>query len=144
MDLSDKGLALLKGKEGCRLVPYPDAGGESICYGHFLRPQDSWMRTNMNQELCEIILKHDCAWAVKAVNSMVLVPLNQNQFDALVDFVYNVGETHFRQSTLLRLLNEGKYREAAEQLPLWIFSNGSAVTALVDRRAAERALFLET
>jgi len=76
------------------------------------------------------------------VNFHVIVPLNQNQFDALVDFVYNLGSGAFLRSTLLKRLNEGKYQEAAGQFGKWVYGGGKVLPGLVDRREAERELFL--
>jgi lysozyme len=68
-------------------------------------------------------------------------PLNQNQWDALVSFVYNVGAGNFISSTMLKLLNQGDYKGAAGEFPKWVHTNGQINPGLVRRRAAERALF---
>lgn len=91
---------------------------------------------------CEQWLLEDCADAEKAVNDLVKVPLTQNQFDALVSFVFNVGRGNLANSTLLRLLNAGDYAGAAEQFPRWNKSKGRILNGLVARRADEKALFL--
>lgn len=83
----------------------------------------------------------DMAWAQSAVLSAVIVPLNQNQFDALVSFTENEGATAFEQSTLLRLLNAGNYSAAAAQFPRWVYQRGQILPGLVTRRQQEAALF---
>lgn len=78
-----------------------------------------------------------------AVNQSVRVPLTQNQFDALVSFVYNVGVAAFKGSTLLRKLNNRDYAGAADEFLRWNKSGGKALGGLTRRRAAEKAMFLK-
>jgi lysozyme len=73
----------------------------------------------------------------------VHVPLTQNQFDALVSFVFNLGVGNFRTSTLLKKLNAGDNDGAAQEFGRWIHAGGKALPGLVRRREAERALFLK-
>lgn len=87
-------------------------------------------------------LREDIAWAEAAVNDLVKVKLNQNQFDALVSFVFNVGTTNFKKSTLLKKLNAGDYNGAAEQFPRWNKQKGKVLNGLVKRRADEMQYFL--
>ena len=77
-----------------------------------------------------------------AVNRYVTVPMEQHQFDALVDFAYNCGSQNLRISTLLKLLNRGDYVGAAAQFGLWVRAEGRVLQGLVTRREAERKLFL--
>lgn len=72
-----------------------------------------------------------------------IVPLSQNQFDALVSLVYNIGETAFSNSTLLKKLNAKDYQGAADQFPRWNKGGGQVLKGLVRRRADERDLFLK-
>ena len=76
-----------------------------------------------------------------AVNTAVVVPINQNQFDALVSLTYNIGIKAFKNSTLLKKLNVGDIRGAAAQFDVWINDGGKVVQGLVNRRAVERKLF---
>lgn len=97
-------------------------------------------------------LDEDCDEAEAAVERYVVVPLNQNQFDALVCFVFNIGvgspaggrfgASGFRGSTMLMRLNAGLYTEAAGQFPRWNKSNGKVLEGLTKRRYKERDLFL--
>ena len=77
-----------------------------------------------------------------AVNKNVKAPINQNQFDALVSFVYNVGANNFAKSTLLKKLNKADYLGAADELLRWNRGGGKVLKGLVLRRDAERSLFL--
>jgi lysozyme len=96
----------------------------------------------VTQAQADAWLEYDLARSAQIVNSLVHVHLNQNQFDALVDFVFNVGAGNFRSSTLLRLLNAGNFAAAADQFSRWTQAAGKTMPGLVKRRAAERALFL--
>jgi lysozyme len=96
----------------------------------------------------QILFNEDTAWAVAAVNKNVKVGLTQNQFDALVSFVFNVGTGNFKSSTLLRKLNIGKYEEASEQFLRWNKQKNKTtgkfevLKGLTRRRADEMHLFL--
>lgn len=78
----------------------------------------------------------------KCINKNVKVPLNQNQFDSLVSFVYNVGCGNFEKSTLLKKLNEEDYIGASDEFVRWNKANGVPLRGLTARRLAERDLFL--
>ncbi len=90
----------------------------------------------------QALFDRDIAWAERAVNTKVKVPLTQNQFDALVSFVFNVGETAFANSTMLRKLNAGDYQGAANEFPRWNKQKGQVLRGLVRRRAEEMEIFL--
>lgn len=77
-----------------------------------------------------------------AVRRYVQVAINQNQFDALVDFAYNAGAKNLLTSTLLKMLNAGDYEGAAGQFTRWVFANGKKLKGLETRRLLERRLFL--
>lgn len=91
----------------------------------------------------ERFLREDVAWAVEAVNRAATVPLTQNQFDALVSFVYNVGAPNFLTSHLLQHLDAGAYAKAADDMLQWDHQDGVVVAGLDVRRHQERAWFLE-
>jgi len=78
-----------------------------------------------------------------AVERLISVPLNQNQFDALVSFTYNCGVGALQRSTLRRVLNQGKYDQVPTQLMRWVYAGGTKYRGLERRRAAEGALFME-
>ncbi len=127
--------------EGLELKAYKDTGGVWTCgYGHTQGVSPSTVCT---KELAESWLRQDTQAAVNAVNNLVKVDLTQNEFNALVDFTFNVGATQFSKSTLLSLLNEGNDKAAAEQFERWKYDNGKVVAGLLRRRYAERDLFLK-
>lgn len=79
----------------------------------------------------------------KLVSAAIIVDINQNQFDALVSFAYNVGITAFRKSTLLRKLNAGRFDDVPAELLRWSYANGHFLGGLRERRKAEGALFIK-
>ena len=135
------GLLLIKSFEGLRLHAYRDAVGIwTIGYGttRGVRPG---MR--ISEVEAEKFLQEDLTRFEQAINEAVQVPINDNQFSALVSFTYNVGSGAFRSSTLLRLLNQRQSVHAvADQLPRWNRAGGRVLAGLTRRRNAERALFL--
>lgn len=147
MDLSTAGLDKLKKEEGFSPVPYRDAQGFSIGYGHYILPHEKDTLKNVTEEQARELLHKDTAIAANAVKRLVKVPLTQNQFDALVSFVYNVGVGAFSKSNLLRQLNSKNYAAAAQQFPVWnkMTTPGGekvVIAALVKRRAHEQELFM--
>ena len=134
------GIDLTRQFEGVKLQAYRDeAGVWTIGYGHTLNVCEGMTCT---PEQADAWLLKDIHWACNVVNSQVKVPLTQNQFDALVDFVFNCGADAFCRSTLLRMLNQGDYSEAANQFERWAFAGGKQLPGLLRRRKAERAKFL--
>jgi lysozyme len=139
MFYSDRGLEKTKEFEGLRLTAYQDSGGVwTIGYGHTGSAKPGMTIT---QEKADELLRLDVHWAVSCVNNAVTVPVNQNQFDALVDFTFNIGCGAFRNSTLLRRLNAKNYAEAAEEFTRWKFVKGVEVAGLLRRREADKKLF---
>lgn len=141
MNVSEKGIDLIKQFEGCRLAAYKCPGGVwTIGYGH--TGIDVSPDLEITQQEAERLLKSDLIIHCNNVEKLVKVPLNQNQFDALVSLEYNIGYGAFKNSTLLKLLNEKKYKEAAEQFERWKYEGGKVLAGLVRRREKEKALFL--
>ncbi|QHJ80202.1 MAG: endolysin/autolysin [Bacteriophage sp.] len=159
MKTSPKGTALLHSFEDLRLRAYPDpqSGGEpwSIGWGNTqyadgrkVRPGDVITKQRADDEFAFDLIEFEAM-----VDKAVTVPLTQGQFDALVSIVYNVGPGNRYKSGILRLksgapstllkkLNAGDYRGAADQFDLWISKGTPAERGLRRRRAAEKALFL--
>lgn len=134
------GLRLLKSFEGLRLEAYQDSVGVwTIGYGTTSGVRPGQVITEAQ---AEAFLKRDLDRFESAVEDLVTVPLNDDQFSALVSFTYNVGEGALSSSTLLRLLNGRDYRGAAEQFLRWNRAGGVELAGLTRRRRAERALFL--
>lgn len=142
--ISDRGIELIKLFEGCKLEAYPDpaTGGEPWTIGvgttGGVKPGDT-----CTLEQAIEWLKDDVEHADRAVTELVEVDLNQNQRDALISFIYNVGEGNFKSSTLLKLLNQGNYHGAAQQFLRWNKAAGKVMKGLTHRRIAEADLFLE-
>jgi len=137
MRLSAAGLDLLKKSEGFRDRIYTDvAGFRTIGFGHRLAPVEAYPES-ITAAQAESILFADLGTAESAVQRLVKVPLSQGQFDALVDFVYNLGAARLASSTLLRYLNAGNYDAAAWQLLAWDHAGTREIAGLKLRREAE-------
>lgn len=136
------GINFIKRWEGFRSQAYRcPAGIWTIGYGHTKTARRGWL---IDEAEAEILLQQDLKTFEDSVNSLVTVKLNQNQFDALVSFTFNVGAGAFAQSTLLRLLNQGKFTGAAQQFDRWVHAGRRVLPGLVARREAERLLFEAT
>lgn len=141
MKTSDRGIQAIEEYEGIRLKAYLDSVNvPTIGVGHTLGVH---MGDVITQEQAEEFLRADLEDAEYAVNKYVLMPINQNQFDALVSFVFNLGSGAFKGSTLLKRLNAGLYQEAANEFLKWNQAGGKVLAGLAARRAAERAMFRE-
>lgn len=139
---SNSGMHLTEQFEGCRYVAYFDRLGKvwTIAYGH---TDDVHEGMTCTKSQAEVWLQIDRAKASLAINRLVLPQLTQDEFDALVDFVFNLGVGDFAKSSLLRLINLRKFSEAAAEFDKWDHSGGKIVQGLLRRREAENALFLK-
>ncbi|HEY5329915.1 MAG TPA: lysozyme [Acidobacteriaceae bacterium] len=138
---SDAGLALTKSFEGLRLEAYRDVGGVwTVGYGH--TGPDLLAGMKISQADADALLRADLSAAVGCVNRGVTKEISQAQFDALVDFCFNVGQGNFLRSSLLRYVNQGEFESAAAQFLLWVNAGGKRVEGLARRRQAERAMFV--
>ena len=141
---SGNGLQLLKQLEGCKLKAYLDSGGvATIGVGHIKGVK---MGDTITETQAEEMLRTDLLRYERCVNDYASVPINQNQYDALVCFAFNLGCGALRNSTLLRRLNAGNYTQAADQFLRWnkVRIDGvlKVVRGLTNRRQSERTLFL--
>jgi lysozyme len=142
MQLSTAGLDLLKRSEGFRSRVYLDLSGlPTIGYGHKLVNPESFIH-GVDEVQATKLLAVDVLEAEHAIGRLVKVPLEQGQFDALVDFVYNLGSGRLASSTLLVDLNAKKYAAAGEQLLRWDHADGRENSELKARREAEFKLWL--
>ncbi|UJB32647.1 MULTISPECIES: lysozyme [Chromobacterium] len=142
MNISANGVKLIQQFEGLRLKAYQDAVGVwTIGYGH--TGPDVTPGLVISQAQADALLARDLNRFETGVSRLVSVPLNQNQFDALLSFSYNLGLGSLQNSTLLRLLNQRDYAGAAAQFPRWNKAGGKVLPGLTRRRAAEQALFLQ-
>ena len=136
-----KGTKLIKKYEDYSEIPY-------LC------PADVWTigfgttdgitkdHPRITIEQAELLFQNDLIGFKAAINKHVKVELNKNQFAALLSFVYNVGEKQFSKSTLLKKLNANDYLGASKEFPKWKYAKGKVLQGLINRREAERQLFL--
>jgi GH24 family phage-related lysozyme (muramidase) len=135
------GLNIIKECEGLTLEATLCLGGLPII--GYSSVQGTYLGQTITSEQAETLLLKSLKRVETAVNHLVKVPLSSNQFSALISFVSNVGYAAFQASTLLRVLNQGNYEEAANQFLRWDNANGKIWPELTKRRQLERALFLK-
>lgn len=129
--------------EGLKLTASPDPTGTvDIGYGHVLGPGEIDQYRTITIDVAERFLDQDIKIAENCVRKNVRVDLTQNEYDALISFVFNVGCGNFSRSTMLQLINSGRKKEAAEEFDKWVFSKGIKLAGLVTRRAGEKERFL--
>ncbi|QOW46166.1 MULTISPECIES: lysozyme [Acinetobacter] len=143
-DISECGYAIIRDAEGFRSKAYLDTGGVwTIGFGTIKYPNGTSVQKGdvCTTQQAEQWLKNDCKWVDACLDKNVKVNLNQNQFDALASFVYNIGETAFVKSTMLTLINQNSLTLAANQFDRWVYDNGKKIQGLVNRRSKEKELF---
>ena len=154
MKMSEQGRMLLAEWDGFESQVYLDmTGKQAIGVGHvltkdelssgkiYIRKKPVKYAEGLTAQQVWDLLDQDLKIFQKEVKKRVSVPLTQNQFDALVAFAFNVGAYSFKKSTLLKLLNEGQYEEAANQLRRWVYCGGQRSRGLANRREKEIALW---
>jgi lysozyme len=141
MQLSAAGLELIKRSEGFRGRVYMDVAGlPTIGYGHRVTPQESFAG-GIDEAQASAMLAKDVSRAEQAVARLVRVLLTQGQFDALVDFCFNLGAGRLAASSLLNELNAGRHDTAGEQLLSWDHAGGAVNAGLKARREADFQLW---
>ena len=139
MKTSQEGIALIKKFEGCELEAYQcSANVWTIGYGHTAGVSEGDVCT---QEDADRMLAEDLEEFEGYVREAVDVPLEQNEFDALVAWTYNLGPGNLRSSTMLKKLNDSKFEEVPSEIRRWNKSGGEVLDGLVRRREAEALLF---
>lgn len=144
--ISPHGLEKLKQWEGLKTKAYKDSGGVwTIGYGHTATAGEPKPRAGMviTAVEAESILLKDLAQYEAAIENNVNVKLNDNQFAALVSFAFNVGIHAFKNSTLLKKLNQGNFDAVPTELMKWTKAGGKKIQGLVNRRRAEGYLWME-
>lgn len=135
----------LKEIENLSLKPYLDvAGYPTIGYGtRFYENSEEVKITDppISQERADSLLLEKINKIEKCINENVKTKLNQNQFDALISFIYNVGETAFKVSTMRAKLNQNDIVGASNQFKRWVYSGGEIIKGLINRREFEEKLF---
>ncbi len=152
--MSDNGRHLLTQWEGKENKVYRDSAGLlTIGVGHLLTRDEissgkilidgvpAKYESGLTDQKIDALLAHDLSWAESAVNTYIDVALNQNQFDALTSFTFNVGKQAFYSSTLRKVLNQGRYDLVPEQLARWNRAGGKVLQGLINRRNNEIELF---
>ena len=145
MSVSNKGVDLICEFEGEQLIAYDDGVGIwTIGFGTIKYPDGVRVKKGdtCTLEQAKEYMRHDLIEFEHTVNISVKVPLNQNQFDALVSLAYNIGSNAFKSSTLVKKLNTGDYQGAADQFNVWVNAGGKRMQGLVNRRDREKLLFL--
>ena len=140
MKTSQRAIELIKKFEGCSLTTYLDSVKvPTIGYGH--TGPDVKMGLRITQQEADDLLIGDLIHAEDDIARLVKVPLTENEHGALVSFVFNLGGSNLAKSTLLKLLNQMRYADAAEEFLRWDFAGGVRLAGLTRRRQAERDLF---
>lgn len=142
MKTSKLGIELIKKYEGCELEAYLcPAGVWTIGYGSTKGVSKG---DTITKEEAEQVLKNDIMHEAEVyVDNFVTTKLNQNQYDALVSFTFNLGGGALQKSTLLKKLNKGDYQGAANEFTRWVYAGGKKLNGLVKRRREEKELFLK-
>jgi lysozyme len=140
MKLSKVGANLIKKYEGCRLKAYKcPAGVWTIGFGHTGNVKEGQVITQVQ---ADDLFNKDVQRFVDGVNKLVKVDINQNQFDALVSFAYNLGVGALKKSTLLQYLNKKQFDKAAKEFDRWVKADSKVYKGLQNRRNSEEALFV--
>jgi len=140
MQYSKQGLALTESFEACLLTSYQDIKGIwTVGYGHTGPEVVEGLTWTQNQADTQLVI--DLQRAERMVDTCVTTTLTQGEYDALVDFAFNLGTNAEKGSTLLRLVNSGDMAGAAAQFDAWDHANGQVVAGLLRRRVAEEKEF---
>lgn len=140
MTISQKGIDLIKGFEGCKLFAYRDSVGvPTIGYGHI---KDVKMGMSITQKQAEEFLKSDIKPIERLLNGMG-INYTQNQFDALTSWIFNLGAGNFNKSTMKKRIVSGAHdTEITDEMIRWTRAGGRVLSGLVRRRADEANTFL--
>lgn len=138
--VSESGRQYIKDQEIFSPYPYPDGNGQSVAWGHQIQQGESFSYP-MTFDQGEALFEADVSKVEAVINSTVQVPLNQNQVDALGDFIFNIGAGNWRKSAALAQLNQGDYAAAAAAFDHFTKSKGRVSPVLQARRQAEQQTF---
>ena len=132
-------VSLIKKFEGKSLKAYKDTGGvQTIGYGH---TGEGVKKGKITEAEATEYLKKDLETAASAVDTLVTVPISQEQKDALISLTYNIGSGAFKRSSLLEKINAEDFEGAADEFNRWVYDNGKKIPGLVTRRKQESELF---
>ena len=139
MTISEEGKSLIKKFEGCELTAYKCAAGvPTIGYGHI---KGVSMGDTITQEEADEMFNHEMKEYETYVNTAVTVPLSQNQFDAIVSWVFNLGNGNLQASTMLKVINSSDHAGVPAQIKRWNKAGGKVLEGLIRRREAEALLY---
>ena len=139
MQISEEGKNLIKKFEGCELEAYKCAAGVwTIGYGHIKTAVEGM---KIDQATANELFDEEMGEYETYVNTAVTVPLSQNQFDALVSWVFNLGNGNLNASTMLKVINSGDHAGVPAQIKRWNKAGGKVLDGLVRRREAEALLY---
>ncbi|EKN6317550.1 lysozyme [Yersinia enterocolitica] len=144
MQISDNGINKLKVEEGEKLIGYKDTRGiPTVGVGHTGVVDGKPVAVGMviSKDKSSELLRSDLKWTEEAIATNVKAPLTQNQYDALCSLIFNIGANAFASSTVLKRLNAGDYKGAADAFLMWKKA-GNDPDRLLPRRQRERTLFL--
>ena len=142
MKISPAGLSFIKDWEKSNARAEDDGFGYlTIGYGHRVKPGEQFP-AKITKAFALEILARDISWAEQAVDVLIREPLTQNQYDALVSLTFNIGATHFENSSVRTFINAGQFDKAAGCFRLWNKSKGVIAPGLITRRAQEKDIFL--
>ncbi len=142
--ITKNGLELIKSFEGFSSVMYRDSAGlPTIGYGHLITSSEKNLFTaGITKSKAEELLKADVITAERAVTRLITVPLNDNQFDSLVSFTFNLGAAVLQRSTLRAKVNRAEHEQVPLEFLRWVYADGRKILGLVRRRKAEAELYL--
>jgi lysozyme len=147
MITSNNGILLIEQFEGFKATMYKDAVGlPTIGYGTLIDSADEqWLKTaTISKDQAEVLLRKELGSIERNLNIMVLGKINQNQYDALVSFCYNLGVNNLRSSTLLKKINAAPADPAIkDEFMKWVHAGGKILQGLQTRRAAEANLYFK-
>jgi len=139
LTISKRGLDFIKRREELRLTSYQDIGGVwTMGYGH---TGSVLAKQTISITQAESLLRQDIGWAEHAIRTLVTSPLSQNEYDALVSLVFNIGQHNFAKSTVLKKLHVMDYEGAADAFLMWDKVDGKVSKGLMNRRRDERLFF---
>lgn len=142
--ITARGLELIKSFEGFSTVIYLDSAGlPTIGYGHLIKTNETELfKAGITKSKAEKLLKADVIIAERAVLRLITAPLNNNQFDALVSFTFNLGSGALQRSTLRAKVNRTEHEQVPLEFLHWVYAGGRKIPGLVRRRKVEAELYL--
>ena len=141
MNISNVGINLIKSYEKLRLKKYLDSGGNwTVGWGHKIRQGEKL--DEITEEQAEKIFMEDIKELENNINKLIKVNLSQLMYDAIGSLVFNIGIGNFKTSTILKLLNEGRFLQASKEFTRWVYCNKVILEGLIRRRTEELILYL--